>query len=127
MLSRLEVAAEFRLGEKNTRQTQDLVGLAQLTHLSLQRLDALLFGGNWSWTLAGIALLLPYPATQRLRYSADLSSDRRNRGPLRFALAAGFADQAHGALDDFGGYLGCFLIAPFSQIMEPLQKAGRIT
>ena len=43
-LSRLEVAAELRLGEKRARQAKNLVRLAQLAHFSLERLNALLFG-----------------------------------------------------------------------------------
>jgi hypothetical protein len=35
MPSRLEVSAELRLGEKGTRQAQDLVCIAQLAQLSL--------------------------------------------------------------------------------------------
>jgi hypothetical protein len=73
------VAAELRLGEKSTRQSQDLVCLAQLAHFSLERLDALFFGSSRSWTLTGIALLLAYPAAQRLWRTADLGSDRRDR------------------------------------------------
>ena len=106
MPSRLEAAVELRLGEKRTRQTQDLVCLAQLAHLSLQRFDALLFGGGRPWTLAGIALLLAYPAAQSFWRAADLGSDGRDRCPLRLVLAARFAHHAHGALDDFGGILG---------------------
>ena len=102
MPSRLEVAAELRLGEKRTRQTQDLVCLAQLTHFALQGLDALFFGSGRPWPLAGITLLLAYPAAQRLRRAADLGSDRRDSRPLRLVLAACFADHTHGALDYFG-------------------------
>lgn len=58
----LELAAERRLGEKNTRQTQELVCLA---HFSFQRFDALLFGSGWFGTQAGIVLLLAYLVTQR--------------------------------------------------------------
>jgi hypothetical protein len=42
----VRVAAELRLGEKSTRQVQDLLWLAQLVHFSFQRLDALLFGSG---------------------------------------------------------------------------------
>ena len=69
------MAAELRLGEKRARQAKNLVRLAQLAHFSLERLDALLFGSGWSWALAGITLLLAYPATQRLRRAADLGGD----------------------------------------------------
>jgi hypothetical protein len=105
MPSRLEVAAELHLGEKSTCQAQDLVCLAQLAHFPLERLDAILFAGSPSWTLAGIALLLAYPAAQCLWRTADLSRNRRDRGPLQLVLVAGFAGHAHGALDDFGGVL----------------------
>jgi hypothetical protein len=69
------VAAELRLGEKRTRQAQDLVRLAQLAHFSLKRLDAFLFGSSRPGPLAGIALLLADPAAQRLGCAADLSGD----------------------------------------------------
>ena len=109
MPSRFEVAAELRLGKKRTRQTQDLVCLAQLAHFALQGLDALFFGSGRPWTLAGITLLLAYPATQRFRCAADLGCDGFDRSPLRAVLAGGLADHAHGALDDFGGILGLLL------------------
>jgi len=51
-----EAAVELRLGEKCTRQTQDLVCLTQLTVFSLQRLDALFFSAGRAWALAGVAL-----------------------------------------------------------------------
>src|SRR5687768_13250976 len=109
MPSRLEAAVELRLGEKRTRQTQELVCLAQLTHLSLQRLDALFLGSGWTWTLASVTLLLAYPAAQCLRRAADLGRDRRDSRPLRLILAASLADHAHSALDDFRGILGLLL------------------
>lgn len=52
--------------------------------------------------LAGLALLLAYPAARRFWRAADLRRDRRDRGPTVITLAVGFADHAHGGLDDFG-------------------------
>jgi hypothetical protein len=109
MPTRLEVAAELRLGEKSTRQPQDLVCLTQLAHFLLKRFDALPFGGGRAWTLAGITLLLAYPAAHRLWRAADLGRDRPDRCPLRLVLPAGFADHAHGALDDCEGIFGLLL------------------
>jgi hypothetical protein len=74
----LEVAAELRLGEKRTRLAQDLVRLAQLAHVSLERLDAIIFGSSRPGPLTGITFLLADPAAQR---AADLGGDRCDRCP----------------------------------------------
>ena len=69
------MAAELRLGEKRTRQAQNLICLAQLAHFSLKRLDTFLFSGSRSRTLAWITPLLAYPVAQRLRRATDLGGD----------------------------------------------------
>lgn len=69
------MAAEFRLGEKRIRQAHDFVCLAQLAHFALQSLDALFFSSDGPWALAGITVLLAYPATQRFKCAADLGCD----------------------------------------------------
>ena len=126
MPSRLEAAVELRPGEKRTRQTQDLVCLAQLAHFSLQRFDAFFFSSGRPWTLAGIALLLAYPAPQRLWCAADLGRNRRDGCPLRFVLAGSLADHAHSALDDFGGILGLLLHSSIFSNNGASTKSGAV-
>jgi hypothetical protein len=121
MPSRLEVAAELRLGEKRTRQTQDLVCLAQLEHFALQGLDALFFGSGRPWTLAGITLLLAYPATQRFRCAANLGCDGFDCSPLRTVLAASLTMRTTRSMTS-GEYSDCFFMTPFNQTMAPLQS-----
>jgi len=120
------VAAELRLGEKCTRQAKNLVRLAKFAEFSLGRLDALLFRNRCSWTLAGITLLLAYPATRRLRRAADLGGNPRACGPLRLVPAAGFADHAYSALDDFGGILGLLFHSSIFSKDEASTKLGAV-
>ncbi|GGX80374.1 hypothetical protein GCM10007386_09170 [Pseudoduganella dura] len=53
---------EAECGEKCTRQTQDLVRLAQLTIFSLERLDALFFSIGRAVTLTSVTFPLPHSA-----------------------------------------------------------------
>lgn len=57
---RLKWRPSSAAAQKSTCEAQDLVCLTQLALLSPQRLDALLFGSGWFWTLAGSTLLLAY-------------------------------------------------------------------
>jgi hypothetical protein len=112
----IDTYLELRLGEKRTRQAQNLVCLAQLAHFLLQRLDALLFSGGRPWTLASITLLLAYSATQRFRCAADLGCDGFDGRPLRAVLAGSLATMRTARS-----------MTSFSQTMEPLQNPGRFT
>lgn len=126
MPSRLEVAAQLRLGEKSTRQALDLVCLAQLAHLSLERLDAFFFGGGRSWTLAGIAFLLAYPAARSGVQPILAAIDPIAAHCEQYSLAASLTMRA--ALDDFGGILGLLLHDSFlSNNLELLQNSGRFS
>jgi putative transposase len=81
--SSLEPAVELRLGKIRGRLAQDLVGLAQFTVLTLQRLHPL---GHVAWDtrpLAGIDLRLLHPLMQGLRHAADLLGDRHHSRPAR--------------------------------------------
>jgi hypothetical protein len=107
MPSRLEAAVEPSLGEKRTRQAQDALRNSRTSRSSdLMRFSSAVVGPGG---LAGITLLLAYPATQRFRYAAGLGCDRFDRSPLRVVRAGSLADHAHGALDDFGGRLELLL------------------
>ena len=55
--------------------------------------------------LVPIWSLTAYLSEQRLDRSADLGRDRRDCCP-RLLLIASVAAHGHGALDDFGGYIG---------------------
>jgi hypothetical protein len=78
----LSTGVELRQGKIGAGLAQDLIGLAQLAVLSLQRFDplTLLAGGAWSQTL--VALDTPHPVEQRLRCATDLRRDRTDRRPL---------------------------------------------
>src|SRR5271167_2092416 len=65
---------------------KNLVGLAKLAVLTLQRLEPLPLVRRQSGPLALIALGLPNPQPQRLGRAADLAGNRRNRRPLRGVL-----------------------------------------
>jgi hypothetical protein len=121
------VAAELRLGEKSTRQAQDLVCLAQFAHFSLERLDAFFFGSSWPWTLTGITLLLrtqrrSVSGVQPILAAIDVIAAHCDSYWLPASLTMRTARSMTS-----GEYLGCFFIAPFSQTIEPLQNPGRFT
>jgi hypothetical protein len=84
-------------------QLQDLVGLAQLPHLALEFLDALLLGSSRAWSHAAVALALAHPLAQRLGRAADLAGNRLDRRPLRSVLVLGVEDHSRCALHDLGG------------------------
>ena len=65
----------FRLGEKRAGQLQNLVGLAQLTHLALEVLHALRLASRHAFSHAGIDLGALDPFVQGLRHAANLESD----------------------------------------------------
>jgi hypothetical protein len=57
----LGAAVELRLGKTSARLSEDLVGLAQLAVLALQRLQALPLIGGQAGALPAIALGLAHP------------------------------------------------------------------
>src|SRR3954447_9204621 len=99
------MAVELRLGEICAGQLQDLVGLAQLAHLTLQILDALLLERRRTGAHAAVSLALAHPAPQRLGRATDLAGDRLDRRPLRRVLVLGVEDHAHRAIYNFRGKL----------------------
>src|SRR3954463_16122595 len=82
-----EAAVELRHRKIRGRLAQDLVGLAQFAHFTLQRSDALLLRRGRTGAPALIALSLANPAAQRFRRAADLGGNRADRGRLRGVLA----------------------------------------
>jgi len=77
---------------------EDLVGLPELAHLALERLDPRALVSGWTGSLASIALGLSHPVAQRLARAADLSRNRVDRFPLRAMLALMVKNHPHRAL-----------------------------
>src|SRR5690625_922902 len=65
---------------------QDLVGLSQLTHLVLERLDLFALFRGGTRLQAQIALGLANPVEKRLFSTADLLGKRADRSPLGAVL-----------------------------------------
>src|SRR5262249_60574574 len=84
----LPSAVELRLGKIRAGLAQNLVGLAQLADLALERLDPLAIISGRAGPFALVALGLSHPTGQRLRRAADLGRDRYDRRPLRCVLRA---------------------------------------
>src|SRR5690606_10502572 len=101
----LEAAVELRLGKIRGRLAQDLVGLAQLTHLTFQRLDPLAFAAGMAFTLASIALGLAYPTAQCFGGTTDLGRTRANRCRVRLVVAVIRQYRSNRSLADFRGVL----------------------
>ncbi len=91
--------------KKRTGQLQDLVGPAQLAHLALEFLDALLLTGRGLLACAAVSVALAHPAPQRLGRAADLARSRLNGRLLRRVLVLGDKDHAHRTLLDLRGKL----------------------
>src|SRR6476659_5297710 len=81
---------------------QDLVGLAQLAVLALQRLQAFTIIRRNPGLLVLVGLSLVHPPPQRLCCAADLRRNRHDRCPLRGMLAPMFDYHPDGALPNFG-------------------------
>src|SRR5438067_13364280 len=92
MPSRFEAAVELRLREKRAGQAQGFVGATQFLDFPLKRLDPFLLSGGGAGTLARIAFVLTYPASQRLGRAADLAGDGDDRRPLGFILFPALKD-----------------------------------
>ena len=98
----LPSAVELRLGKIRAGLAQDLVGLAQLAVLPLQRLDALALVSGRAGPPALVALGLPDPVRQGLRCAADLGRNRGDRRPLGRVLRAVLQHHPHRALTHLG-------------------------
>jgi hypothetical protein len=85
-------------GEIRAGLAQDLVGLAQLAVLALQR-DA--------GFAAGISLGLVHPTAQRLGRTADLGRDRHDRCPLRGVLRSMLTHHPDSALTHLRRKMWC--------------------
>jgi hypothetical protein len=122
------MAVELRLGEICAGQLQDLVGLAQLAHLALEFLDALLLGvvepgrtplsrSPWRTHLRSVSAVQPIlPAIDSIAAHCD----------GYWSLASKTMRTARSMTS--GEYFGDFLIlAPFSQSKEPPQNPGRFS
>jgi hypothetical protein len=72
-----------RVAQMRARITQDLVRLAQLADLALQRLDALALIRRRAGAQSLVALSLAHPIRQRLRRAANLGHDPSDCRPLR--------------------------------------------
>ena len=105
-LDRRSSSAMRKIGR---RLAQDLVGLAQLTVLALQRLDPLAFVRGRPGPQALVALGLPDPVAQRLARAADLGRDRLDGRLLRAVLALMVQNHPHRAVADFRRIGGCTL------------------
>src|SRR5690625_6807850 len=79
-------AVELRLRNIGAGLAQDLVGLAQLTHLALERLDLFAFFRGGTGLPAQIPLGLANPVEKRLVGAADLLGNRTDRSPLGAVL-----------------------------------------
>jgi hypothetical protein len=75
------MAIELRLGEKITRQLENLVDFAQLFVLTLLRLHVLTLGCGDAVARTGIDLVAFDPCIGGLCNAADLGYDRFDRGP----------------------------------------------
>src|SRR6266446_6757171 len=74
-------AVELRLGEIGRRLAQDLVGLAEFTHLALQGFQAICRLCRDAGALPGFNLCLLEPLVQRMRRAADLLGNRNHGRP----------------------------------------------
>ncbi|AAW74375.1 hypothetical protein XOO1121 [Xanthomonas oryzae pv. oryzae KACC 10331] len=83
------------------------------------------FGRRHALALAGITLVLPDPAAQRVGRTAHLGRHRHNRRPLRrvppWCSRTIFTDRSRTS----GEHLLALLMAPSSQVMEPPGFPGR--
>src|SRR4029077_15245014 len=88
---------------------QDLVGLAQLAVLTLQRLDPLALLRGRASPQAPITLGLANPVAQGLARAADLGRDRLDGRVLRAVLALVIQHHPDRALADLRRIWGCAL------------------
>jgi hypothetical protein len=94
-------------GEIRAGLAQDLVGLAQLAVLALQRFEALTLIGRDAGFAAGISLGLVHPTAQRLGRTADLGRDRHDRCPLRGVLRSMLTHHPDSALTHLRRKMWC--------------------
>src|SRR5690625_110165 len=79
-------AVELRLRKIGAGLAQDLVGLAQLTHLALERLDLFALLGGGSGRHGQMPVGMANPVEKRLVGAADRLGSRTDRSPLGAAL-----------------------------------------
>ena len=70
--SELELEVELPLGEKSARQSQNLVGFAQLSNFALQRFYPVALGAGNAIAHANVDLMFTDPIMQGLRNTIDL-------------------------------------------------------
>src|SRR4051812_19791493 len=106
---RLGPAVELRHRKIGRRLAQDLVGLAQLAVLTLERLDPLALLRARASPQAPITLGLANPVAQGLARAADLGRDRLDGRVLRAVLALVIQHHPDRALADLRRIGGCAL------------------
>jgi hypothetical protein len=74
------LVAHSSAAKENRSGLQNLVGLLEISVLTLQRLDPLLLGCRDTRSVLGIDLGLQHPLTQGLRTDPDLRTDRLRAG-----------------------------------------------
>src|SRR5690606_31030065 len=126
MPSWLEAAVELRLGKIRGRLAQDLVGLAQLTHLSFQGLDPLAFAAGLAFTFTAITLGLAHPTAQRFGCTTHLGGNRADRCPLRLVVVLMFPYQSNRSLTHFRGILRRCLHSSILSRVGASGKAGAV-
>jgi len=80
----------LRLGEKRAGQLQDLIGLAQIFDLALQRLHLFTLRRRDAVALAAIDLVALDPFVEGLGHAADLGGDGFDGSPQRWVLTSVF-------------------------------------
>ena len=109
------------------RLAQDLVGLAQLAVLALQRLDPLALVRGRPGAQALVALGLPHPVAQRLARAADLRPRSSGSPPHCEACSPWWSSTIRTARARTSGEYGGvrFVMAPSSQELEPPENPVR--
>src|SRR5690625_2738942 len=93
-------AVELRLRKIGAGLAQDFVGLPQLTHLALERLDLFAFFRGRPGLQAQVALGLANPVEKRLVSTADLLGNRADRSPLGAVLMLLIQHHPHRSFPD---------------------------
>jgi hypothetical protein len=97
IVGRQAEGVELRLGKIRGCLAQNLVGLAQLAVLALQRLDPVAIMRRGTGPQPLVALGPAHPAAQRLPRAAYLARNRVDRRPLRRVLRLMVEHHPHGS------------------------------